>query len=224
MGTWLALLGCAPVIGVVGCSQAQKEASPDPPGSAIAEAAFMDENRFWSLLDASLLGQPSQDGQEAKLADALRTLRADEIVAFEGLFARQLQKSYSWDLWGAAYIIHGGASDDGFEYFRRWLISRGRTVFESAVRDPDSLATLIPATQRDPVEFESFSYVAADVWKSKTGIDPITAPGDVGFFSVEDIIALIPGEPSGEPFEEDPDYLAKRWPKLWQRFGDNPLG
>lgn len=184
----------------------------------------MDETRFWSLIDASLLGAPSQEAQEIKLAAALQALSADEIVAFERIFAQQMRKSYSWDLWAAAYIINGGASDDGFEYFRRWLISRGRTVFESAMRDPDSLAALIPATQSEPAEFESFSYVAASAWKSKTGVDPFTATGDVGYFSEEDIRAMIPGEPSGEPFEEDPAYLSKRWPKLWERFGDNPLG
>jgi len=28
---------------------------------------------------------------------------------------------------GAAYIINGGCSDDGFEYFRRWLVLQGAT-------------------------------------------------------------------------------------------------
>lgn len=56
-------------------------------------------------------------------------------------------RSYRWDLWGAAYVAKGGASDDGFEYFQRWLISRGRTDFERVLADPDALADLaIPDT------------------------------------------------------------------------------
>jgi len=46
------------------------------------------------------------------------------------------------DLWGAAYLINGGCSDDGFDYFRGWLIAQGREVFERTVADPDALAEL----------------------------------------------------------------------------------
>jgi hypothetical protein len=39
-------------------------------------------------------------------------------------------------------VINGGASDDGFDYFRGWLIAQGRAVYEQALADPDSLAGL----------------------------------------------------------------------------------
>jgi hypothetical protein len=44
---------------------------------------------------------------------------------------------------GAAYIIDGGCSDDGFEYFRCWLISRGKETFIKLKANPDSLITLV---------------------------------------------------------------------------------
>jgi Protein of unknown function (DUF4240) len=47
------------------------------------------------------------------------------------------------DLWGAAYTINGGASDDGFYYFRCWLIGMGKDIYEAAVADPDSLADVV---------------------------------------------------------------------------------
>jgi hypothetical protein len=31
-------------------------------------------------------------------------------------------------------------------------------------------------------------------------------------------------EPAGDPFEEDEVHLANRFPKLWHRFGVEPLG
>ncbi|MFC9245678.1 DUF4240 domain-containing protein [Streptomyces sp. NPDC057136] len=43
-------------------------------------------------------------------------------------------------LWAAAYVINGGCSDDGFDYFRGWLIAQGREVFERTAADPDALA------------------------------------------------------------------------------------
>ena len=50
---------------------------------------------------------------------------------------------YTWDLWGVAYILKGGCSDDGFEYFRAWLIARGRDFVAQALADPEGLGVAI---------------------------------------------------------------------------------
>lgn len=211
-----AIVACLLLAGVA-CSEQRAPASQDEALQDVAvRVRLMDEAKFWSLIDASVEGSPPQDVQEGRLAAALGRLSAEDVAAFDGMFWVQVGRAYTWDLWGAAYIIHGGASDDGFEYFRRWLVSRGKATFEAALRDPDSLADLIPADQSEPAEFESFSHVAADALKSRLGLGAPT--GDVAY-----ALATIPGEPKGEPFEEDPDYLAKRWPKLWKRFGASPL-
>ena len=78
--------------------------------------------------------------------------------------------AYTWDLWGAAYLINGGCSDDGFAYFRSWLISRGRAAYEEAVRDPDSLADLVDP-DRDDYEFEDLWGLALVVYEERTGED-----------------------------------------------------
>jgi Protein of unknown function (DUF4240) len=62
------------------------------------------------------------------------------LPPFEVQHRQAFADSYDWGLWGAAYVIDGGCSDDGFDYFRAYLISRGRAVFEAAMADPDSLA------------------------------------------------------------------------------------
>ncbi len=51
------------------------------------------------------------------------------------------------ELWAAADVIGGGCSDDGFDYFREWLILQGKDVVMGAVMNPDSLADL-PLTER----------------------------------------------------------------------------
>ena len=71
----------------------------------------------------------------------------------------------------------------------------------------------------DPCEFEEFAYIAGSVWAAKTGVDP-WKDAKASFPYTGDPPAA---EPSGTPFEEDEDHLAKRDPKLWARFGDSPL-
>jgi Protein of unknown function (DUF4240) len=114
-------------------------------------------------------------------------------------------------------VVHGGASDDGFEYFRRWLISKGQRVFEKVSANPDSLADILAPKITGVLEFEEFAYVARNVWSEKTGRRSGEMPNaaEMIYLSVE---------PSGTRFEEDAAYLAKRYPKLWQRFGTRPLG
>ena len=52
-----------------------------------------------------------------------------------------MDRAYRQELWGAAYLINGGCSDDGFVYFLGWLIAQGRDVYQAALPDPDSLVS-----------------------------------------------------------------------------------
>jgi Protein of unknown function (DUF4240) len=67
-----------------------------------------------------------------------------DVQGFEGAFRRKMNRACSWDLWGAAYVVHGGVSDDGFDYFRRWLISQGAAVYAHVLVRPDDLADVLP--------------------------------------------------------------------------------
>jgi Protein of unknown function (DUF4240) len=83
-------------------------------------------------------------------------------------FSRYRREAYSWDLWGAAYVVNGGGSDDGFEYFCCWLVSRGREVYESALADSDGLAQLVVRPGANgPWEFEGINSVAQQVFEKK---------------------------------------------------------
>ncbi|HHQ6600568.1 TPA: DUF4240 domain-containing protein [Serratia fonticola] len=74
------------------------------------------------------------------LDSALRQLSPEELIAFKKRFTELHNQAYRWDLWAAAYIMGGGCSDDGFMDFRDWLISRGQSVYEAALINPDTLA------------------------------------------------------------------------------------
>lgn len=182
-------------------------------------ASGMPEDRFWEIIERKLGPDIDPDTRIEVLRASLRALPIEEVIAFEVTFRRLLNEAYSWDLWGAAYVIHGGASDDAFEYFRRWLASRGRDAYRAALTDPDSLADL-PLEPAGPFgiwEFEEFYYVAVEVFEEKGG------EGDVRDHSETEAGLGMDG-PSGEPFEDDEDHLRRRYPKLWERFGEAPLG
>jgi hypothetical protein len=175
----------------------------------------MDRAKFWAVIERTTSHEADSEDQATALRSELDSLAADQIAAFEATFDELMRESYSWNLWGAAYVVHGGASDDGFEYFRVWLISKGQRVFEAVSKEPDSLADMLAPDSKGPLEFEDFAYVAREAWQAKTGKD---------FDDMPRVAEMIyPGvEPSGEPFKEDEEYLAKRYPKLWKRFGHNP--
>jgi hypothetical protein len=185
--------------------------------NAMADSV-MPADRFWQVIDRTTKYQGDQDAQMEALRMELRKLSVAEIEAFERAFQHQQRRAYSWDLWGAAYVMNGGASDDGFEYFQRWLVSRGRKVFEAAIADPESLADLPTSDSPEDHEFEAFAAVAGEVWAEKTGINPWADPQSRYPYAV----VPLPAEPAGVPFEEDETHLAKRYPKLWARFGTPP--
>jgi hypothetical protein len=101
----------------------------------------MDHQHFWALIEAAKTSTGGDcEAQTAQLVAALRHGPVDEILDWDRIHAELRVESYRWDLWGAAYLINGGCSDDGFDYFRGWLLGQGQALWEAALADPDSLA------------------------------------------------------------------------------------
>ncbi|MGZ3459968.1 MAG: DUF4240 domain-containing protein [Archangium sp.] len=113
------------------------------------------------------------DGNMAHQLEELRRLLLKlppgEIVDFRNHLLEQMDAAFRWDLWGAAYIIAGGCSDDGFADFRSWLISMERRVFENAVSNPESLVDVTHAPGVEDVFFEELQYVPAQAYEELTG-------------------------------------------------------
>lgn len=126
----------------------------------------MREDLFWELIDTvrsqSLHLDQRPDLLEAKLA----ALEKSAIEEFQVRYEEQLLLANRWDLWGAAYLMNGGCSDDGFKYFRDWLISEGRSTFYAALESPDSLAAL---AKQELFELELFGYAASRAYEAKGG-------------------------------------------------------
>ena len=91
---------------------------------------------------------------------------------------------------------NGGASDDGFQYFRAWLVSRGQSVFEQALKDPAGLETFVPNDSTWLAEFEEMLYLPVYALEQKTGEEvPLPEPLE----TTEEIEII---EPAGEPWDE----------------------
>ena len=121
----------------------------------------MDLDKFWSIVE---FGKDTEE-PESVLADQLDGLSTEEIISFQEHMDMLMEKAYTWELWGAAYIAEGGCSDDGFIDFRYGLIAKGRKIFDQSVANPDSLAMI----DADVISNEAFGYVPAEVYEAKTG-------------------------------------------------------
>ncbi len=86
----------------------------------------MPADQFWQIIGRAARSDHHPHAHMEALRVVLRELSLEEIISFEVAFRRYLNEAYTWGLWGAAYVVHGDCSDDGFEYFRCWLVSRGR--------------------------------------------------------------------------------------------------
>ena len=177
----------------------------------------MTEDDFWQIVERTRPDDKPLDEIEEehdRQAEALRVelgkLQPQQVADFDRLYDRLHRAGYTWDLWGVAYIAHGGCSDDSFEYFRNWLISRGRVAYETAMRDADSLFDVVPLPKDDEeVDFEAFWYVAGDVYKAKTGKEIEREP-------LEDRGSAAPPMPAGERWTEDD--IDRRFPRTSAQF------
>ena len=137
------------------------------------EKPFLDERGiFWRLIELSRKGSEGDlYVQLDNLRHRLVKLSEEELRSFDRVFWELMDESYRADLWGAAYIIKGGCSDDSFDYFRAWLIMQGQQAYTEALRNPDGLAPRARRGQEvgDEFEFEDVLSIASEIYETKTG-------------------------------------------------------
>jgi hypothetical protein len=173
----------------------------------------VDERQFWRIVGASRwASMGSVERQAAVLEVILGRLPAEAVRDFHTQFVAANHRLYTWDLWGAAYVLFGGCGDDTFTDLRSWLVSRGSRVCRQVLAEPDLMARLGPRDVEETSDAELLSYVAADVYERRTGrYLQQDAEGDL-------VLEDPDGAPRGEPFDErDLAALAARYPRLARR-------
>lgn len=165
----------------------------------------MTEENFWALMaETNAKSDADPEEQQILLERALINVSTNNLVKFDNIYQKYINKAYTWPLWGAAYLINGGCSDDCFMDFRGWLIAQGQDVYNKALENPDSLAEL--EHLQEDMEWEGFGYIAFTIYEEKMGM---TMPVEGN--------EPHPPEPSGDRWEEE--NLGNLFPALNARFG-----
>lgn len=155
---------------------------------------------FWSIIE----NVKDAENPEVALKVELKKLSLEELIDFQQHFDTFHQDACIWDLWGAARIINKFCSDDGFIDFRYALISLGRSAYQNAIIDPESLADLGIVGR---VSNELFGYVALQVYEEIAGkeMPRKDSTSTVGPLSLDWDI-------------NDDKECAIRFPKLWKKY------
>jgi len=150
----------------------------------------MNEIEFWELILRSrdALKEGKTEGnlarQAKKLSKLLKKKSKQDLKDFNRIFSEKVEGAYSWDLWGAAFIINDGiCTDSMFSFFRNWLVSLGEEAYNQAIAGPDSLSLQVQEKTYEDVNFEEFDLVAEEVYekKYKSYIDDDEESDSVGF-------------------------------------------
>ena len=179
-------------------------------------AEMMDEEQFWTIVQTAV---DEAGDDEAEYLDVVKRelskLSLKEMIGFRLRTDKLLYDSYTSEMWCAGYLMNGGCSDDGFEYFRLWVISRGRKVYEAAMANPDNLIDYIgDDDEMDFFEFESFWFVALEAFEEAVDAELYDYVDDDNFKTCE-------GNYPNFEFnweEDDPESMQKLCPRLFEKF------
>ncbi len=167
----------------------------------------MTEIEFWQLVTAAnpLAGS---DELAEQLSEKLTPLDDEQLAAFDKHFSLKMRDSYTWRVWGAAFIIAGCNSEYAFAEFRCWLISRGQETFEQALKKPDTLANLDIAQDKEGFAnpyLEEYDLIAGQLFEERNEHElPYVPSGQ--------------SQPFGKRFKDTRKYLKTSYPNLFEKY------
>jgi len=168
---------------------------------------MMTDSQFWQLVTAANLASDSET-LAAQLTKQLELLTDQELAAFDKHFTLKMRDSYTWDLWGAAFVIAGCNSEFAFSEFRCWLISRGETTFDQALSQPDSLSSLDIALDKEGFAnpyLDEYDLIAGQLFEARN-------EHELPFFPSGH------SQPRGKRFKDKAKGLKLNYPLLFARY------
>ena len=172
----------------------------------------MEAERYWEIIASTKPQEVSECQISEALYNKLNHLPLADIIAFNLRTELLLIASYSSELWCAAYLINDGCGDDGFDYFRGWLISRGKEVFETAMESPDNLIEQVDEEDTEGYSFEEFLYIPSQMFSDKTQSD---------LYDFQEHPGLQYTSITLDWEEDDPASIKKICPRLYENFHNN---
>ncbi|NIG55735.1 DUF4240 domain-containing protein [Chitinophaga sp. Cy-1792] len=139
----------------------------------------MEKTTFWEIIEESV--HVPEEFKADELQKSLARFSLNDIVDFEMILRELIIALDDYKIVGAQKIIAGSVSDDSYLYFRCWIISMGRKVFDDTLLHPDSLADFVDNSKF--AEFEELLYVADSAYQMKSGVvaDAENLPRDIAF-------------------------------------------
>lgn len=128
----------------------------------------MDENKYWKIIEGSLQRTETLEEQEDYLTEVLETMSPEELVAFRLRTDQLLMESYTSSLWCAAYLMKGGCGEEDYTFFRCWLISRGKKIYEVGIQHADDIAYAVQDNLNSNFDFEALQTIPATLYLKKT--------------------------------------------------------
>lgn len=175
-------------------------------------ALMLDEKRYWSIVKKSLKNASSQETQKRILIQEIEKLTPMEMIGFSLRTDKLLYDTYNSVTWCTGYIMNGGCSDDGFDYFRNWIISRGEERYHNAKKNPDNWISEVNQ-EMEYYEYESFWNVALAAFKNKTGKVLYNYIDDENFKTKEEFYPSI----EFTWWENKAESMKKICPKLYKK-------
>jgi hypothetical protein len=171
-------------------------------------AELMPEDQFWKLIvQANKEAAGDLEAMVGTLSALLQKRPLQDLITFTNRWRQLRGEANTWALWGAAYIIEGGCSDDGFTYFRDWLIAKGPDRYKPAMADPESLID-VDRDEEQGHYGEDVYFVAIALFEERTGEKDIPALFQENF------------ETTGTQWDEEGDDLERMFPRLWAKFSE----
>lgn len=136
-----------------------------PKASPTTDKRKIDEQVFWEIIEQSRsISETNSDFLEI-LQKKLESFKPNEIKNFNKIFIIKLNELNHWDLWALAYIWRHGCGDDEFDYFKSWVISKGKEIFDNIKNMNLNFDEKI--LDEDP-QFEKFIYMPEKAYEAKT--------------------------------------------------------
>ncbi|NMM39688.1 DUF4240 domain-containing protein [Pseudoalteromonas arctica] len=164
-------------------------------------------SEFWQLVTvADRTAEPESVSERLKAL--LTDLTDEQLIEFDKQFSICMRQSYTWELFGAAFVMAGCNDEYGFSEFRCWLISRGEAAFNAALDNADSLADCTPVyhLNEQPYPYlDEYDLIAGLLYEQRN----------------EDELPFVPSgleQPQGKRFKDKPKFLKLAYPQLFAKY------
>ena len=172
----------------------------------------MKEVVFWEIIEQSREESNDYNNQLKIIIEKLGKLDENEIIGFEFTFRKVLAKSAHYNIMAAVKIINDFGSDDNSLYFRCRLIAEGKDMYNSAIKNPETLISL----RLQEIEFggEEMLYLADAAFIEKFGENTdkeLPRNRALNYLNYDEGEEL-----KGVDWKEE--ELPFKYPKLWKKF------